>query len=331
MTSKAVKRYRLWFFLGAAAVAALVLASVFGAVSLAWHQVWDFQSPDGRIFFQLRVPRALVAFLAGAGLAMAGLVFQVVFLNALATPYTLGVSSGASCGAAVVICIGTLPGWLAHGGVAMGALLGAAITVCLILWFGRTKLGHQRHAMLLAGVAISFFFSSLLLLIQYLANFYQSFQIIRWLMGGISVAGYREVLTLLPVILFGFVWLAAGSSKLNMLLLGDDLAHTRGLAVMRTKNQFVVVASLMVGVIVSITGPIGFVGMIVPHICRLFWGTQHRFLVPAVSLVGGTALVLCDLVARLVLAPNEMPVGVITALIGAPFFFFLLLNRPYRL
>jgi len=331
MTLGKTKPYRLWLALGVAAIAALVLASMFGAVALTWAQVWDFQSSDARIFFQLRIPRALVAFLAGAGLAMAGLVFQVVFLNALATPYTLGVSSGASCGAAVAICLGTLPGWLAHGGVAMGALLGASVSVCLILWFGRTKLGHQRHAMLLAGVAISFFFSSLLLLIQYLADFYQSFQIIRWLMGGISVAGYREVLTLLPVVLFGFGWLVVGSAKLNMLLLGDDLAHTRGLAVMRTKNQFVVVVSLMVGVIVSITGPIGFVGMIVPHICRLFWGTHHRVLVPGVALVGGTALVLCDLVARLVLAPNEMPVGVITALIGAPFFFFLLLKKPYRL
>lgn len=313
------------------AVMALILASAFGTTSINWDDIWSPESIHYEIFWNLRIPRSLVGFLAGAGLAISGLVFQVIFLNALATPYTLGISSGSSFGAAVMISLGAGSGWLSRGGTTVGALMGGALTVALILLFSKTKLGSQRHTMLLAGVAISFFFSSLLLLTQYLANFYQSFQIIRWLMGGISIAGYREVLILTPVVVAGFGWLYWRSETLNLLLLGDDLAHARGMSVNRSKRQFVVVVSIMVAVIVSVTGPIGFVGMVIPHVCRIVWGTHHRVLLPLVALVGGIVLVVCDLVARLLLAPNEMPVGIITSLFGAPFFFFLLIKRPYKL
>ena len=329
MNSEAVRFWILPVLL-LLSILVIILGAIFGAVSLSWDSLVDSHSAHYHIFWQLRVPRVLVAFLAGAGLATAGMVFQVVFLNPLATPYTLGVSSGASFGAALVICLGAIPSWWGQGGTTAGAIFGGGLTVALVLWFGKTKLGHQRHAMLLAGVAISFFFSSLLLLTQYLANFYQSFQIIRWLMGGISVAGYREVIFLFPVVGGCFIWIWSKRHSLDLLLLGDDLAHSRGLEVGRTKTTFIIFVSVMVAVIVSITGPIGFIGMVVPHICRLLLGNRHKITILAAGLTGGTVLVLCDLLARLILAPNEMPVGILTSLIGAPIFFLLLMRNRYR-
>ena len=308
----------------------LTAASFLGATGLNPANILDSQSTDYHIFWNLRVSRVLVAFLAGSGLALCGLIFQTLFLNTLATPYTLGVAGGAGCGAALVIFFGGLPGLFTGPSVTMGAMLGATLAMALVVGFSHTRMGHQRHVMLLAGVAVSFFFSSLLLLIQSLSSVYQSFQIIRWLMGGISVAGYSEVLLLAPVVLAGAYIVMRHREPMNMLLLGDDLAHTRGLEVTRVKRRLFVVVSILVACIVSITGPIGFVGLVVPHICRLIWGSNHSILIPTSLVAGGALLVLCDLVARVIMAPSGIPVGVITALFGAPFFFFLLVRKEYK-
>ncbi|CAM2008247.1 Iron ABC transporter permease [Acanthopleuribacter pedis] len=300
--------------------------AMLGVAELQWHDLWQSESVTARIFWQLRVPRVLTAFCAGAGLASAGLIFQALFLNSLATPYTLGVSSGSACGAAAAIVLGGMASGATGMGVTLGAMTGAAAATALILAFSTTRLGTQRHVLLLAGVAVSFFFSSLLMLIQSLASFYQSFRIIRWLLGGIAVVGYGEAMAL--AVVSGCFWLVmlGLAPHLNLLLLGDDLAHARGLAVKTIKRLLLAGVSLLVAVIVSITGPIGFIGMVVPHVCRLGWGGDHRRLVWVVPLVGGLFLVWCDLVARLLMQPSGLPVGVMTSLIGAPFFFFLLIS-----
>lgn len=329
MSAKPKRPFPFWL-LAISALAAMALGSFLGVSKLDLSQIWQGGTIDSHIFWNLRVSRTLVAFIAGSGLAICGMVFQALFLNSLATPFTLGVAGGASCGAATVIYLGGLPGLFVGPSVMLGAMIGAGMAMGLVLAFSRTRMGHQRHVMLLAGVAVSFFFSSLLLFIQSLSTFYQSFQIIRWLMGGIAVAGYREVWLLLPVWVPGIVLLVSLAPRLNLLLLGDDLAHSRGLSVSRTKTLLFIVVSLMVATIVSVTGPIGFVGMVVPHICRLFWGGNHRYLAPACILLGGALLVICDLIARLVLPPSGIPVGVITSLLGAPFFFILLTRRQYR-
>ena len=208
--------------------------------------------------------------------------------------------------------------------------MGAGLSMGLVLLFSKTQAGHQQHTMLLAGVAISFFFSSLLLLIQAASSIYQSYQIIRWLMGGISVVGYRELLWLTPILLMGFVVVFQKANHLNLLLLGDDLAQSRGLNALKTKSILILTVSLMVAAIVSVTGPIGFVGMVVPHICRIWWGGDHRLLMPSSLLLGGATLVGCDVLSRFILRPTGIPVGVITSLLGAPFFFFLLWTRRFR-
>lgn len=320
------------FGMSLGAIFTCLLGALLGTTSLDLSQIFDSGTRHYHIFWNLRVPQVLVAFLAGSGLACCGMTFQAMFLNTLATPFTLGVAGGASWGASMVIFLGGLSGVATGFSVTLGAMAGASLAMALVILFSRTRMGHARHVMLLAGVAVSFFFSSLLLLTMALSDMYQSFQITRWLMGGIKVAGYREVLVLLPVVIPGLLMLTWRHRDLNLLLLGDEAAHVRGMDVAKAKRLFFVVVSVMVATIVSVTGPIGFVGMVVPHICRILWGTNHRLLTPLVLLGGGSMLVLCDLAARLILPPSGLPVGVITSLIGAPFFFILLLRQgPGRL
>lgn len=314
-------------FMGLVALACCAAGALFGSTRLDPTQLFDTASRDFHIFWNLRLPQVLVAFLAGSGLACCGMTFQALFLNNLATPFTLGVAGGASWGAAMVIFLSGLSGLATSYTVSLGALLGAGAAMLLVIMFSRTRMGHARHVLLLAGVAVSFFFSSLLLLTMAMADMYQSFQITRWLMGSINVAGYTEVRLLAPVICLGLTILLVRYRQLNLLLLGDEAAHTRGMEVTRDKRIFFVVVSVMVAAIVSVTGPIGFIGMVVPHICRLLWGTNHRHLTPLCLLGGGAMLVGCDLVARLVLPPAGIPVGVITSLVGAPVFFFLLARQ----
>lgn len=321
---------RMGILIALGVVVALITAITLGSVPLHWTDAMEPGSVTHRILWQLRVPRAVVAFSAGAGLALAGLVFQALYLNRLATPFTLGIATGASFGASLSIWLTGVSGALMSFSTPLGAMLGAACSVAIVWGFGRTRAGHERQSMLLAGVAVSFFFSSMILLVQAVSSYAQSFQIIRWLMGGIAVVGYREV-TYLATCAGLFVWIVSRhAAALDLLLTGEELAHSRGLQVQKTKQRLFLMTSALVALVVSVTGPIGFVGLVVPHICRLWFGHRHRLLVLAVPAVGGALLVLCDTIARMVLAPTELPVGVVTSMIGAPFFFAMLLRRNWR-
>ncbi len=176
--------------------------------------------------------------------------------------------------------------------------------------------------MLLAGVAVNFFFSSLMLLIQYTANFYHTFRILRWLMGGLQMVGFDAPLRVLPFVLMSVVLLSVVAGALNVLTTGEDLAVSRGVNVDRLKKIVFFSMSLMV----SVCGPIGFVGLMCPHICRLMVGADHRKLLPATMLFGGAFLVICDTAARTVFAPTELPVGIFTSFLGGPFFIWLLVR-----
>jgi iron complex transport system permease protein len=321
-----------------------ILASLLflAVLVLLWTPFWGLQeiaassiltssseSRDALIFWKIRVPRTIVAFLAGSALGCCGMVFQSMFRNPLATPFTLGVSSGASLGAAIYVWLGFSFGFLGMSGISLFAFIGAVVAI-LIVW-GLTQLrgSFSTTTMLLAGVAVSFFFSSLILFLQYLSNFAQSFRILRWLMGGFEVLGYDSVFGLFPVVLSGVLILTILRHELDLLNTGDDLAISRGVAVKRVRAILFLVTSLMVGSVVAVCGPIGFVGMMAPHICRLLTGWSHRYLLPATFLFGGAFLTLCDTFARTLIAPVEIPVGIITALLGGPFFIWLLLSSPY--
>ncbi|HSK09038.1 MAG TPA: iron ABC transporter permease [Vicinamibacterales bacterium] len=318
---------------GLLAAAACVLAPLVGSTPLSLRRVFDPGIPfadnaDAQIFFIARLPRTLAAALVGASLAAAGVVLQALLRNPLATPFTLGVSAGAALGAMLAI---TFPVSLAFAGVSsvpIASFAGAmgAVGIVYVLATVRRQ-GLSTNVLLLAGITLNAFFSSLILFIQYLADFSQTFRTVRWLMGDLDVGGYTPILAALPFMLVAFGIFAVLPRVLNLLTLGADAAAARGVEVLRTQRLSFFSASLATGAAVSLGGPVGFIGIIVPHLVRLMVGSDHRMVLPAAALFGAAFLIACDAVARTVMAPMELPVGIITALIGGPFFLWLLLRR----
>lgn len=315
-------------------LAVVTLLTLFLAPQFGTHGINPLQplnELDRHIFINLRIPRVLFAFVCGAALSLSGMAFQAMFRNPLATPFTLGVSSGASLGGALYLrlglsfFIGGLPG------ITLFAFGGAVLTLVLVYLLTRLRGGFSTATLLLAGIAINFFCSSLILFIQYLSGFGESFSIMRWMMGALDINGYTKLLQLLPFFIGGTLILAWLVQNLNLLLTGEELALSRGVPVNRTKKLVFLAASLLVGSVVAFCGPIGFVGMMAPHITRLLLGNDHRKLMPGSLLFGGFFLVLCDTLARTLISPAEIPVGVITALLGGPFFLWLLLSRKYKI
>jgi iron complex transport system permease protein len=312
-----------------ALVITVVIAPFIGSTRIAFGRVFSRSLPfdenvDAQIFFLARLPRALAAALVGGTLAAAGVVLQALLRNPLATPYTLGVSAGASLGAMLAITFASLP----IGGVAGASMAGAFLAVGVVYALATARhRGLSTTVLLLAGVTLNSFFSALILFVQYLSDFAQTYRALRWLMGDLDVAGYLPIVTALPSITLAFVAFAWLARPLNLLSLGAESAGTRGLDVTRAQRVAFFSASLATGAAVSVGGPIGFVGIIVPHFVRLMVGADHRLVLPASVLLGGTFLVACDVLARTVLAPLELPVGIITAVIGGPFFLWMLLRK----
>ncbi len=316
-------------FLLAAAVTVIIFAPFIGANTLSFKEVFDIQSGsvDAKIFWQMRLPRVFIAFLAGATFALCGMVFQSLFRNPLVDPSTLGVSAGASFGATVYIWLGVSFTILGISGISLFAFVGALLSLYIVWSLSRIRHGSSISKMLLAGIVVSFFFVSLIMLVQYLSNINQSFRITRWLMGGLFVYGYEPLWNVLFFSLAGFAVIWYFTRELNLLTTGEELAISRGVDVAILINVLFLLISLIIGCMVAVCGPISFVGIIVPHICRLLTGSDHRFLTPATFLFGGIFLTVCDTFARTVVAPAEIPVGVITAILGGPFFLWLLRDR----
>jgi len=320
--------------LAAGAVAVLFAAPFIGEERVPLRVLFDRSSGDvaSTIFWSLRLPRVLVSLLAGAGLAVSGMAFQAMFRNPLATPFTLGVSSGASLGATIALRLGFTFSILSFSAVSAAAFAGAGAAILLVYGLTRARRGFSAATMLLAGVAVSFFFSSMILLMQYLSDILDSARILRWIMGSLATVGYASTLEMLPFVTAGASLVLYLTHELNLLTTGEDIATSRGVNVARTKHLLFFATSLMVGGVVAVCGPIGFVGMMSPHICRLLIGPDHRYLTPATLLFGAAFLTLCDVLSRTLIAPAEIPVGVITAILGGPFFLWLLLGgKPQRM
>lgn len=284
-------------------------------------------SLSAQIFFGIRLPRIFFAFFVGAGLAIVGAVFQALLRNDLATPYTLGVSSGGAFGAVVAIKSGVVFSFLGFSTVSLLSISGSLLAIAIIYWISRNRYGLSTFTLILAGVTISLFFSALILFIHYLADFTETYRMIRWLMGGLDVVGWVYPLTLfifLAVTYFYFHW---HIPALNLILAGTDLAKSKGVNVLSLQRGSFFLASILIGVIVSMAGPIGFIGLIIPHILRLINGPDHRWLLPGCVGIGGAFLVWCDTLARLIIAPAELPVGILTAMFGGPFFIYLLIRK----
>jgi iron complex transport system permease protein len=318
---------------GTIALTTIALAPVVGSTSISLRRAFDLSVPftdnvDAQIFFVARLPRTLAGALVGAALASAGVVFQGLLRNPLATPFTLGVSAGAALGAMLAITFDWTIGVAGISAVPAAAFIGAAGAVAIVYALARARhRGISTDVLLLAGVTLNAFFSALILGVQYFADFADSYRTLRWLMGDLDVSSYEPVVASLPLVLVAFVAFAWLARPLNLLSLGVDSAETRGLAVSRAQRRAFFSASLATGAAVSIGGPVGFIGIIVPHLVRLLVGSDHRVVLPASALFGAAFLVGCDVLARTLIAPVEIPVGVITALIGGPFFLWLLVKR----
>jgi iron complex transport system permease protein len=270
----------------------------------------------------------LVGVLVGSALAAAGVVLQALLRNPLATPFTLGVSAGAALGAMLALTFDLEVGVLGMSSVPIASFAGSLLAMGIVHWLASARRrGLSTNVLLLAGVTLNSFFSALILFVQYLSDFTESFRTVRWLMGDLDVGSYRSIVASLPFIAAAFVVFAVLPRTLNLLTMGEDVAAARGVEVDRAQRWAFLSASLATGAAVSLGGPIGFIGIVVPHLVRLMVGSDHRLVLPVSALFGAAFLVLCDVVARTVMSPLELPVGIITAMIGGPFFLWLLVKR----
>ena len=313
---------------------AMAAGVAFGAVSIPLARI---AGAIGRVFsggggvtdavvVDLRLPRVIMAALVGASLATAGVIYQALFRNALADPYILGISSGAGLGATLALVLGGTSVIGRIVGVPAGAFVGALLTMLLVVKLASRRGRLDSTSLLLAGVAVSYTLAALTSFVMVFAR--ESMQrVVFWMMGGLQGASWSYVGVLAAMFIIGSVVPFRYSRQLDLMLLGDERAGQLGVDVERFKLVVLGCASLVVAGAVSVSGLIGFVGLMTPHMARLVLGPDHRLLLPASALAGAIVLVLSDLVARVVLAPVEIPVGIVTALAGGPFFIWLLVRK----
>lgn len=324
-------------------IAGMALAATFGAADVSVKTVVEIvrthlsrgstetldKSMD-LIVWQIRMPRILLAVIIGMALAGSGVVFQAVFQNPMADPYVLGISSGAAFGAASVIVTGLVITQAFFSTITIGAFIGA-MTTSLVVW-QISKVGGRTQVMtlLLSGIALNFLLSSAISMLM-VFNREQVERIVFWTMGSVATASWTKVgLMVLPV-LMGLAVFMIFARDLNIMLMGEDVAESLGVNVERLRVILLLVASAVTAAAVSMSGVIGFVGLIVPHAVRLFVGPDHRKLIPLSVLTGGFFLLVADTIARTMFAPSEVPIGVMTAFIGAPYFIFLLQNSKGKM
>jgi len=331
--------------LGMTAVVAGLVCLQFGAERIGFDDILRFllsgssgAGAEGQaenvtvtILLHVRLPRVLLGFLVGGCLAAVGVALQALLRNPLADPYVLGVSSGAALGAAVGVLFGLGATFLAETALPICGFAGGLLALLVVY---RMAVSYERlpiHSLLLAGVILNAIFSALIMFITSILEPNRSYGMMAWLMGTLSAPTYGGLVAVTIYLLVGLGLLVGQMRTLNLLALGEASARSLGVDTERVKRFIFVLAAVITGAVVSVSGMIGFIGMVVPHAVRLVLGADHRLLLPASALVGGTFLMSADTVARTLLAPAEIPVGIITALAGGPFFVYLLLWRKDRL
>jgi iron complex transport system permease protein len=328
-----------------ALLAAIVLAVALGAVAVPLGDIArmtlarlapgrlavTWTPADEVIVFTLRLPRVVAAALVGGALAVAGVVFQGLLQNPLADPYIIGTSGGAALGATIALSLPVQALWFGFGLVPVLAFAGAMVAVLVVYNIARVGARAAVVTLLLAGFATSSMLAAVMSLLMLVSGATLR-RIILWTMGGLAVTGWSQVAIVAPLVLGAMLVAGLFARDLNAFLLGEEEAAYLGVNVERRKLTLLLLGSLLTGAAVSLSGLVGFVGLVIPHVARLVLGPDHRLLLPASALVGAAFLVLADLLARSLLAPTEIPVGIVTALIGAPFFIYLLRRskREYR-
>jgi iron complex transport system permease protein len=318
-------RWKVGACLAIFCVAALALPWI-GPGSLSVRDTFRSGSLDSQIFLQLRVTRTLLALFAGGALSLGGALFQALLRDALATPYTLGVSTGASLGAVATISLG----WSMIWGVPaiwIGALVGAFSVLVLVMAFVSTRRRVSAFGLLLTGIAVNSVCSALILLLYSLAGVAHSFSISRWLIGSVDATSFGSLGVFAAVVVATATFVIAQARSWNLVSVDEQWAASRGVSVRSLLITGYVSGSVLTAGAIALTGPIGFVGLIVPHMVRARLSSDHRTLMPCAFLLGGVLLAFCDAVGRVILSPAEVPAGVILALLGGPYLVWLVRER----
>ena len=326
MNKKTIIIYALLF------CAVAVISPWIGSESISPAEVFSAgtaaPTPAKEIFWLQRIPRVLLALIAGGALALTGAAFQVLFRNPLVEPFTLGISGSSSLGAFITILYPCL--WLRWGpfsSVQLFAALGAGTSLLLIYTLSNRPEGVDIYTLLLAGVTISIICSGAILLLTYFSDPHSLVIFQHWMMGGIDIIGYQSLFSLAPLLLPAIVVLFYHSKELNHIALNDEMAMGHGVDIKTVRRNVFIGGGLAAASVVSIVGPIGFVGLIIPHAVRRISGLDQRTVLPCSFFLGGASLALCDAAARTIIAPTELPVGIITAVVGGPLFIRLLVSR----
>ena len=303
------------------ALTIIILAPFYGQIPIELYNLDNPTTIDYKLFWDIRLPRVLLAFFAGAILALGGLIFQSLFKNPMSTPYTLGVASGSTLGVAFAVVFGF------SSSLGLFGFMGALLTVFILFMLTLRLKSYETNTLLLVGIALSFFYNASLMILFYLSDESQSFEIIRFTMGSVNVVGLEETFIL---ILSGFSLLLVSiwyKKELKLLLTSNDYAYLKGINVKKVNTILLISVSIAVGVCISLTGPIGFVGLIIPHIIKAVYKQSAEQLITPIFFYGGVFLVVSDLIARNLGSSSDIPIGIITAFLGAPFFIYLIMKK----
>ena len=306
----------------------IFISPFLGDTALSYKDIFDSASTSYTIFWDLRVPRIILAFFVGSILSLSGLIFQTIFKNALITPYTLGIASGTTLFTAISIVF--FPGIM----LAISGVVGSFFTI-IILYLISQKINKSSivvstNSILLIGIALSFFYSSGLMLIFFMSDLQENYSIVRFTLGSLDVVGFSSSLIVLIVAMILYFTVSFYKDKIKLLLISNDTAFLKGLNVNRLNLTLLVIISLAVGISISFVGPIGFVGLVIPHIIKIIYKKSAHKLIFPVFFYGGVFLVLADFISRNLNTASSLPIGVVTSFIGAPFFVYLLIRRSSK-
>ena len=311
------------------------IATIFGGMVVGREHInlvyalENWESVEASILITIRIPRIILCIIAGGGLAVCGMVFQAIFKNPLSSPFILGISTGASCGTVISILLGINS--LTYSYISFQsilAFLGAIFTVYVIYFISKKNTSTvNSHSLIMAGFALNLMFIGLIILCQYFANFTQTKEILHWLIGSIDILGFTSIKNILPMFCVGILLIVFNLSKLNLIAMGDEIALSRGVNITFYYFIFIFSSSLIIGAIVSLTGPICLVGLIIPHVVRLLVGANNKYIFWGSFFLGGSFLIICDIISRIMLPSTEIPIGVISSIIGTPFFIYFLIQK----
>ena len=305
------------------------IAPFLGEVTLSLNDIFDSSNSSNMVFWDLRVSRVLLAFFVGGILSLGGLIFQIIFKNELITPYTLGIASGTTLFTAIAIVFFPMLN------ISVSSIFGSIVTI-LILYFISKKINQNSvavstNSILLIGISLSYFYGSALMLVFYMSNLQENYSIIRFTLGSLDTVGFTNSFIIMCVSMIFYAIIYFNKQKIKLLLICNDTAFLKGLNVNKTTLILLIVVSLSVGISISFVGPIGFIGLVIPHVIKLIYKQSADKLFFPVFFFGGIFLVFSDLISRNLNTASTLPIGVVTAFIGAPFFVYLLIRRNKKI